>query len=71
MFIQPLIFRRFPTTLAITSLGFPVIPLRRRRPEATPSRVQKDIVQIRAENAAIRDELRKLEKRDRMLLPRV
>ncbi len=35
---------------------------------ATPSRVPTEIVQIRAENAAIRDELRKLEGRQRMLM---
>jgi hypothetical protein len=35
---------------------------------ATPSRAEAEIVQIRAENAAIRDELRKLENRQRMLL---
>ena len=35
---------------------------------ATPSRVPTEIVQIRAENTAIRDELRKLEDRPRMLL---
>ena len=38
---------------------------------ATQSRVQMEIVQIRAENAAIRDELRKLENRQRVLLLRV
>ena len=37
-------------------------------PVAMPSRVQTEVMQIRAENAAIRDELRKLEERDRMLL---
>jgi hypothetical protein len=68
MFVQPLIFRRFSTALAITSLLFPVTPLRRKPSNATPSRVQTEIVQIRAENTAIRDELRKLEERDRMLL---
>jgi hypothetical protein len=67
MFIQP-ISRRFSTALAVTSLLFPATPLRRKPPEATPSRVQTEIVQIRAENAAIRDELRKLEDRQRMLL---
>ena len=63
MFIQPPIFRTFSTALAVTSLLFPVTPLRRQPAEATPSRVQTEIVQIRAENAAIRDELRKLEER--------
>src|SRR5579872_1384796 len=66
--IQPHIFRRFSTALAVTSLLFPVTPLTRQPPVATPSRGQTEIVQIRAENAAIRDELRKLEERQRMLL---
>ena len=69
MFIQPPISRRFSTALAVTSLLFLATPLIRRQPsEATPSRVKTEIVQIRAENAAIRDELRKLEDRQRMLL---
>jgi len=68
MSIQPLIFRRLPTAFAVTSLLFPVTPLTRQPPVATPSRVQTEIVQIRAENAAIRDELRKLEERQRVLL---
>jgi hypothetical protein len=68
MLIQPLIFRRFSTAFAVTSLLSPVTPLTRQPPVATPSRVQTEIVQIRAESAATRDELRKLEERDRMLL---
>jgi hypothetical protein len=65
MFLQP-IFRRLSTGLAVTSLLFPATPPRREAPEATPSRVQTKIVQIGAENAAIRDELRT--ERQRMLL---
>ena len=68
MFIQPLIFRRFSTALVVTSLLFPVTPLTRQPPVAAPSRVQSEIVQIRAENTAIRDDLRKLEDRQRVLL---
>jgi hypothetical protein len=68
MFIQPPISLRFSTALAVTSLLFPATPLRIRPSVATPSRVQTEIVQIRAENAAIRDELRKLEERHRVLL---
>jgi hypothetical protein len=60
MFIQP-ISGRFSAGLVVTSLLFLATPLRTQPPEATPSRVQTEIVQIRAENAAIRDELRKLE----------
>jgi hypothetical protein len=71
MFIQPLIFLRFSTALAVTSLLFPVTLLTRQPPVATPSRIQTEIVQIRADNAAIRDELRKLEDRQRALLLRV
>lgn len=68
MFIQPPIYRRFSTVLAVTSLLFPVAPLTRQPPVATPSRALAEIVQIRAENAAIRDELQNLEVRQRMLL---
>ena len=68
MFIQPLISRRFSTALAVTSLLFPVTPLIGQTPVATPSRVQTEIVQFRGQNAAIRNELRKLEERQRMLL---
>ena len=71
MFIQPLIFRRFSTALAVTSLLFPGTPLTRQSPVAPLSRVQTEIVQIRAENAAIRDELRKLENRQWVLLLRL
>jgi hypothetical protein len=71
MFIQPLIFRRVSAALAVTSLLFPGTPLTRQSPVTTASRVQMEIVQIRAENAAIRDELRKLENRQRVLLLRV
>jgi hypothetical protein len=68
MFIQPPIFRRFSTALAATSLVFPAPPLRRQPTKATPSLVQTEIVQIRTENATIRNELRKLEDHQRMLL---
>ena len=68
MFIQPLIFQRFSTALAVTSLLFPLTPLTRQPTVATPSRVQTEIVEIRYETAAIRDELRKLEDRQRVLL---
>ena len=68
MFIQPVIVRRFSTALVVTSLLFPVTPLTRQPLVATPSRVQTEIVQIRAEDAAIRDELRTLEDRQRVLL---
>jgi hypothetical protein len=68
MFIQPLIFRRFSSASAVTSLLFPVTPLMRQPPAATPSRVQTEIVQIRAENAAIRDDLRMLRQRVLLLL---
>jgi hypothetical protein len=71
MFIQPLIFRRFSTALALMSLLVPVAPLTRQPLVAVPSRVQTEIAQIRADNAAIRDELRKLEARQRVLLLRV
>jgi hypothetical protein len=71
MFIPPLIFRRFSTTFAILSLLSPVTRLTRQPPVAMPSRVQTEIAQIRADNAAIRDELRKLEDRQRVLLLRV
>jgi len=67
MLIQP-VARIFSAALALTSLMLPATSLRRQTPEAPPSRLQREIVQIRAENAAIRDELRKLEERDRMLL---
>jgi hypothetical protein len=50
---------------------FPATPLRRQPPEATTSRVQAEIAQIRVENAALRDELRKLEDRQRILLRQV
>ena len=66
MLIQPVIVRRFSTALAVTLL-FPAAPLTS-PPVDTPSRVQTNIVQIRAENAAIRGELRKLEDRQRVLL---
>jgi hypothetical protein len=68
MFIQPLIFRRFSGALAVTSLLFPVTFITRQPPVATPSRLQTEIAQIRAENAAIRNDLRKLEDRQRVLL---
>jgi hypothetical protein len=71
MFIQPLILRRFSAALAVTSLLFPGTHLTRQPPVAPPSRVQTEIAQIRAENAVIRDELRKLENRQRVLLRRV
>jgi hypothetical protein len=71
MFIQSLIFLRFSTALAVTSLLFPVTPLTRQPPVATPSSIETEIVEIRADNAAIRDELRKLEDRQRALLLRV
>jgi hypothetical protein len=68
MFIQPLIFRRFSTAFAVTALLFPVTLLTRQPPVSTPSRVLTEIVQVRAENVAIRGELRKLEDRQRILL---
>ncbi len=71
MFIQPLISRRFSAALAVTALLFPGTPLARQSPVAPLSRVQTEIAQIRAENVAIRDELRKLEDRQRMLLLRL
>jgi hypothetical protein len=70
MFIQP-ICRRFSTALAVTSFLFATTPPRRQPLDATPNRVPTEIAKIRAENAAIRDELRKLEDRDRMLLLQV
>jgi predicted nucleic acid-binding Zn-ribbon protein len=57
--------RRF--SAALKSL-LPATSPRGQTPEASPSRLQKEIVEVRAENAAIRDELRKLEERQKMLL---
>jgi hypothetical protein len=70
MFIQPLC-RRFSTALAVTSFLLPATPPKGQTPNATPDRIQTEIVQIRAENAAIRKELRKLEDSQRMLLQQV
>ena len=64
---SPPILRRFSTALVVTALLFSVTPLTRQPTETMPSRAQAEMVQIRAENAAIRDELRKLEDRQRML----
>jgi hypothetical protein len=67
MLIQ-LVCRRCLAVLQAASLLFPAAPIKRQPSEATPSRIQTEIAQIRAENAAIRDELRKIEDRNRILL---
>lgn len=67
MFIQP-VSRIFSAALALTSLLLPTSSRRAQTPKAPPSPLQRELVQVRAENAAIRDELRKLEERHRMLL---
>jgi len=67
MLIQ-LVCRRCSAVLQAASLLFPAAQTKRHPYEATPSRIQTEIAQIRAENAAIRDELRKIEDRNRILL---
>ena len=68
MFIQPLIFRRSATALAVNVIAIPCNSSHESPPVATPSRAQTDIVKNRAKNAAIRDELRKLDDRQRVRL---
>ena len=67
MFIQP-IPRIFSAALALTTLILSATSPRGQTPEAPQSTLQRELVQIRAKNAAIQDELRKLEERDLMLL---
>ena len=52
-------------------MRFPATLLRPKPPKATTSRVQAEIAQIRVENVALRDALRKLADRQQILLRQV
>ena len=67
MFIQP-VARIVSTLLTLTSLTLPTTSPKRQTPEATLRHFQAAIVQLQAENAAVREKLRELEQSQRILL---
>jgi len=67
MVVQP-VTRIFSEALALTSLLLATTSRRAQTPKALPGPLQRELVHVRAENAAIREELRKLEERHKLLL---
>jgi len=62
------VLRRFSAALIVASIALSATSARGQAPEPPPSTVDSELVQVRAENSAIREELRRLEEQQKTVL---